>query len=316
MRWVFRRRRGGFTLVELLVVIAIIGVLVALLLPAVQAAREAARRSQCQNHLKQHGLSLHNFDDSYKQYPSMVAPSSSTALTVQEKFRGAVGFTFFDWLLPYIEQRPLYDGSRMNVNTLIAGTQVYTKVIKVHLCPSETSSPKGMGATTNGRADLWSVNNYAGNYFVLGNPDGTTTIDCREGVSRAAKLIDGTSNTVVFTERYGTCGNSGVANAASTYGNLWSDSNSVWRPVFCINASSKEPTVLAAGAAYPPCPKFQVTPHWLRNCDSIRPQSPHPAGIGVCMADGSVKFVTGSIDDAVWYGACNPIDGAPLTNWP
>jgi prepilin-type N-terminal cleavage/methylation domain-containing protein/prepilin-type processing-associated H-X9-DG protein len=320
MHW--HARRSAFTLVELLVVIAIIGVLVALLLPAVQAAREAARRTQCQNHIKQHGLSLHNFDDSYKQYPPMVAPSSSTALTVQSKFAGAIGFTLFDWLLPYIEQRPLYDASNMNVNTLVGGKQVYANVIKVHLCPSEVSSPRGMGATTTGRADLWSVGNYAANYYVIGNPDGTTVIDCREGVSRSAELTDGTSNTLVFTERYGTCGNSGNPNAASTNGNLWSDSNSVWRPIFCVFNSGKEPVVSQGGAGgtqagiYPPCQKFQLNPHWVRNCDPVRTQTPHPGGINVCMGDGSVKVIPHSIDDAVWAAACNPIDGVALTNWP
>jgi prepilin-type N-terminal cleavage/methylation domain-containing protein/prepilin-type processing-associated H-X9-DG protein len=311
-----QRRQSAFTLVELLVVIAIIGVLVALLLPAVQAAREAARRTTCANHIKQHGLSLHNFEDSHIQYPSMVAPSSSTALTVQSKFAGTVGFTVFDWLLPYVEQRPLHDASLMNVNTFVGTARVYQTPIKVHLCPSEISSPRGMGSTTNGGQNLWAVGNYSANYYVVGNPDGTTVVQCREGLAKSAELTDGTSNTVVMTERYGTCGNSGVINASSTYGNLWSDSNSVWRPIFCINNSSKEPVVLAAGAVYPPCPKFQMTPHWINNCDSIRPQSPHPGGINVCMADGSVKLIPGSIDDAIWAAACNPIDGVALANWP
>ena len=310
------RVRRGFTLVELLVVIAIIGVLVALLLPAVQAAREAARRSQCQNNLKQHALSLHNFEDAYKQYPPMVAAGSGTALSAQEKFKGAVGFTVFDWLLPYIEQKPLYEASNMNVNTLVAGKTVYFTVVKAHLCPSEVSSPRGIGATTNHGANVWAIGNYAANYYVVGNPDGTSNADCREAASRPADLVDGTSNVVVLTERYGTCGNGGSPNSAATYGNLWSDSNSVWRPVFCINASSKDPAVVAGGAAYPACPKFQMHPHWFNNCDSIRPQSPHPGGIGVAMSDGSVKSISGSVADTIWAAACNPVDGAPLTDWP
>jgi prepilin-type N-terminal cleavage/methylation domain-containing protein/prepilin-type processing-associated H-X9-DG protein len=323
MHPVIRRRAShplspprGFTLVELLVVIAIIGVLVALLLPAVQAAREAARRSMCQNHLKQHGLALHNFEDGYKQFPPMMANSHTTKLSIQEKFRDAVGFTVFDWLLPYIEQRPLYDASRMNVSTIVDGKTVYATVIKLHLCPSETSSPRGMGATTHGSAHTWAVGNYAANYYVIGNPDGTSATDCREGLSRPADLSDGTSNTILYTERYGTCGNGGSPNSASTNGNLWSDSNATWRPVFCIANVNKEPVVLASGAAYPPCQKFQMTPHWYNNCDPIRTQSPHPGGIGVCMVDGSVKTISAAIDDAVWAAACNPIDGVPLKDWP
>lgn len=309
-------RQSGFTLVELLVVIAIIGVLVALLLPAVQAAREAARRSQCQNHLKQHGLSLHNFEDSYLQYPAMIANSSSTVHTVQDKFKPAVGFTLFDWLLPYIEQRPLFEAAQLNVNTSVNGKLVYQTPIKLHQCPSETSSPRGMGATTHGGANSWAIGNYAGNYYVIGNPDGLTNAECREGLSKSAKLLDGLSNTIAFTERYGTCGNGGDPNSTATNGNLWSDSNQTWRPIFCIANVGKDPVVLASGAAYPACQKFQQTPHWYNNCDPILAQTPHPGGIGVCMADGSVKTIPFSIDAAVWAAACNPIDGVALTNWP
>ncbi len=310
------RRERGFTLVELLVVIAIIGVLVALLLPAVQAARESARRTQCQNHIKQHGLSLHNFEDAYLQYPSLNAAGAGSVISGQPKFAGAVGFTLFDWLLPYIEQKPLYEASLMNVNTFVSNKEVFRHVIKAHLCPSEVSSPRGMGATTHGGANGWAIGNYAGNYYVIGNPDGVSNIDCREGLARSAELLDGLSNTIAFTERYGTCGNGGDPNSAATNGNLWSDANQTWRPVFCINNVAKDPAVLAAGAPYPPCPKFQMTPHWFNNCDPILTQSPHPGGINVCMGDGSVKVIPGSIDAAVWAAACNPIDGVALTNWP
>ncbi len=98
--------RTGFTLVELLVVIAIIGVLVALLLPAVQAAREAGRRSQCSNNLRQLGLAAHNFHDTYKKLPS--SNRASTTSTVRSS-----GFTF---LLPFIEQKNIYDQYDLNKN--------------------------------------------------------------------------------------------------------------------------------------------------------------------------------------------------------
>ncbi|MEZ6114021.1 MAG: DUF1559 domain-containing protein [Pirellulaceae bacterium] len=95
-----RNRESGFTLVELLVVIAIIGVLVAMLLPAVQAAREAARRSSCSNKLKQLGLALHNYHDTYKQMPFGVRPGG---------FNGGWGTSFYVRILPYIEQTALAD---------------------------------------------------------------------------------------------------------------------------------------------------------------------------------------------------------------
>ncbi|MDX1945531.1 MAG: DUF1559 domain-containing protein [Pirellulaceae bacterium] len=304
---------GGFTLVELLVVIAIIGVLVALLLPAVQAARESARRTQCKNYLKQHALSAHTFHDAYRSFPPMVAPSSGTAITIPQRFAptggGPVGYTFFTWLLPYIEQKPLYDAANNAVGTLVDGKAVYAHVLKSHLCPSETSSPRGMGATTNGSAHLWAVGTYAGNYYVFGFPAGTSIVICEQNTQRIADITDGTSNVVMLTERYGTCGSLGVANGGNTYGNLWCDSNSVWRPVFCINNASKQPAVLGAGAAYPACPKFQITPHWINSCDTVRPQSPHPGGIHVAMVDGSIRTMIASMSDPLWAAACDPRDG-------
>ena len=106
-----RQRKRGFTLIELLVVIAIIGVLVSLLLPAVQQAREAARRSQCQNNLKQIGLALHNYEGTYKRLP----------MAIISEFSGAYDDDGFSWttaILPFMDQAPLYD-------TIQAGAGVY-----------------------------------------------------------------------------------------------------------------------------------------------------------------------------------------------
>ena len=301
--------RAGFTLVELLVVIAIIGVLVALLLPAVQAARESARRTQCSNQLRQHGLSAHNFHDTQLSFPPLNAPSSSTALSVPQQFRNVIGFTVYTWLLPYIEQGSLYNASNMNVNTNVGGKTVFNHVIKVHRCPSEQSSPGGQGATTNGRADLWAIGNYAANAYVFGNPRGATTQARHETPQRFAELVDGTTNVIMMTERFGTCGSGGAPNSAQTFGNLWSDSNSVWRPIFCIANQSKQMAALPASGLYPACEKFQVMPHWFNTCLSTRAQSPHPSGILVCLADGSVRFISRSIPDAQWAIACDPQDG-------
>src|SRR5262245_178223 len=101
-------RRGGFTLIELLVVIAIIGMLVALLLPAVQAAREAARRVECTNNLKQIGLAMHGYHDAVGSFP----PGRLRSLN---DGRGQC-FSAFAYLLPYMEQRALYDATNFSLN--------------------------------------------------------------------------------------------------------------------------------------------------------------------------------------------------------
>src|SRR5262245_46217673 len=112
------QRRSGFTLVELLVVIAIIGVLVALLLPAVQAAREAARRTQCGNHLKQFGIALHMYHDTNKWFPpgSVWSNSGGTAGVPNGTMLNDRG-TIFIRLLPFIEQQPLYNLFDFNTGT-------------------------------------------------------------------------------------------------------------------------------------------------------------------------------------------------------
>jgi len=117
------RRRLGFTLVELLVVIAIIGILIALLLPAVQAAREAARRSQCANQLKQFGLALHNYHDTFKAFPAATGPGVKANLgaTAWDNWNGWGGIAP---LTAFMEQNALFDRVTWDVywNWNAAGT--------------------------------------------------------------------------------------------------------------------------------------------------------------------------------------------------
>src|SRR5437868_1293601 len=119
------KRNRGFTLIELLVVIAIIAILIALLLPAVQQAREAARRTQCKNHLKQLGLALHNYNDVYRVFPighqyrfTGWSWSGSGALPTPH---GGKGWSLFAYLLPYMDQAPLYN--QLNFNLSVAGVR-------------------------------------------------------------------------------------------------------------------------------------------------------------------------------------------------
>ena len=138
-----RRRwfRSGFTLVELLVVIAIIGVLVALLLPAVQSARESARRTQCTNNIKQLALGVHNFHDSHGTVPPIVSnqPIVGTA-TAPGGF--AQGWGLMPFMLPYIEQKPLYDAINFNTNVCCNSLKfVHEAKIPGLTCPSDPMGP-------------------------------------------------------------------------------------------------------------------------------------------------------------------------------
>lgn len=308
-----RARRRGFTLIELLVVIAILAVLLSLLLAAVQKVRESAARVRCLNNLKQLGLATHVLHDACGVLPPCCAPAGDQPLTVVGPWQGATGFNVFDCLLPYIEQDALYQQSKMSILTNVGGPgwgAVYSQPIPVYRCPSEPqpAGPLGDGlcSTTTGGAQGFAICNYAANYFVFGNPNAPTQAEREQGNNTLPTSIpDGLSNTIMFTERYGTCGSSGDANAASTAGNLWADSWQTWRPLFCLNNFDKA----AYAPGYPPCAMFQVQPNWVSGCDNSRAHSPHARGINACLADGSVRFISQNINPTTWAYLCDPQDG-------
>ena len=310
------RRRRGFTLVELLVVIAIIATLVGLLLPAVQSAREAARRTSCRNSMRQVGLALHASHDAKKYLPPLVAPSSSTAISVPGPYKAAIGFTVFTWLLPFLEEDSLFRQADRNVNTQVSGAPgrgcVFSVPIPTFRCPSDGSNEGGLAITTNGGANGWAVGNHAANYNVFGNPLASTATERVQGRARIpATFADGTSHVVMLAERYGTCGSAGSLTDARTAGSLWSDSNSRWRPVFCVNEFEQTPSA----AGYTSCEMFQVAPHWLTGCDTTRAQTAHAGGMSVTMGDGSVRGASDSMDEQTWAAVCDPRDGRSAGEW-
>ena len=311
------RLRRAFTLVELLVVIAIIAILIALLVPAVQKVRAAAARTQCMNNLKQIMLATHSVHDANKVLPPLCAPNQTTAITIAGPYKGAIGYTVFHWLLPYVDQGPLFIAGKYNSQEVVPGSPGWGYIscnpIPVYLCPSEPHlmGPMGYGmsSTTNGPATDWAFTNYVANYFVFGNPEATgATPLWMEGHNKLTTFPDGVSNIIFYAERYGTCGNSGSINGSSTFSPLWGDATNSWRPVFCVNNLSQTPT----GAGYPACSMFQIHPDPVSSCDPTKAQSPHTDGIMVGLGDGSVRMLTSSISSTTWANACDPRDGAPV----
>jgi hypothetical protein len=294
-------------LVELLVVIAIIGILVALLLPAVQAAREAGRRASCTNNIKQVMLGVHNVNDTMRSMPPLAADSVGTYTPASGPF-GSHDYTIFHHILNFIEQGNVYKQCNpLNGYGPVNGL-MYNSVIPCLICPSDATNTGGFCMTTYGGANGWAISNYGGNNYVFGDPpNGKTYFTGKKDMK--AFCPDGMSNTVFFAEMYATCGNTG--NLGTAYGTLWADSNTVWRPGFNLASGGGKGNV----SGYPLAQKFQVNPHYINNCDASRAQSFHPGGIMVALGDGSVRFAPGAMLDATWQAVTDPRDGAVVGDW-
>lgn len=210
-----RRARRGFTLIELLVVIAIIGILIGLLLPAIQAARESGRRAQCTNNLKQFGLALHNYEGTFKAFPPTDKPN---------------GFSVQARLLPYMEQRnlqelldftqPAFTGAYNAQVPNPLFVNAFSKNLEVMLCPSDPA-PTLNTIAVGGQSFL-----YGGNNYMVSMGSGTkTNYDQRwptDGITyenshvKFGTIIDGASNTVAMSESVRSIGSDITMTAGTT----------------------------------------------------------------------------------------------------
>jgi prepilin-type N-terminal cleavage/methylation domain-containing protein len=193
------KRERGFTLVELLVVIAIIGVLVALLLPAVQSAREAARRSQCTNNIKQIVLGCQNFHDTYGTVPNIVSYTPTGGGGTTGGF--GAGWGFLPFLLPYVEQKPLFDTINFNSNCCCNSlTQVHKAYISAFTCPSD---PLGKALMPDRGLPTTSCNDGSGSAVFTGTLTGSTTTSAGLIQSRPSSYLGSFGDGFVLADTVG-----------------------------------------------------------------------------------------------------------------
>lgn len=314
-----RRERLGFTLVELLVVIAIIGVLVALLLPAVQAAREAARRSSCSNNLKQIGIALHNYHDVHGVFPpALIGTGRWNDATNNKAILNTTGWTL---MLPQLEQTAAHAQYNFNVcssmsspySLPVIGTDVTNAPVtslryKILECPSSPSAGENVNSGAGNPADFYSRNNAKRTNYLF-NTGSMTDYSARfhqynsdirqgafgnDGAANMAALTDGTSNTIAVGEASG-----GRHKTSTSFGPWGLTGTHTCCHGYTPSASS---TILDGTTA--------STANYVADWNINRPyqndvqrrtyawvfNSLHPGGAQFVYGDGSTKFIPQTIE--------------------
>ena len=311
------QRRSAFTLIELLVVIAIIAVLIALLLPAVQQAREAARRSQCKNNLKQFGLALHNYHDSQGIFPSGgYCPAGTIALC----------HSWAEMVLPYIDQAPMYNQLVLTSNTQAAANAAVLngKNLPGFACPSDPDSglqnnarepsylPGGAGTFSMAMSYMPSGGPLNTNMCVIpdngsnckGVNGGSVSATGKPGPGmfnggpvayRIRDCTDGTSNTMLMGE---------ALPIYNSFGHYF---------VSHLNAGTTNPPpnylTNSLAATCPKATAARSTPETPCLYASMGFQSMHDGGVHILLADSSVRFVSENINYALWTNLGDRADG-------
>jgi len=310
------RNQRGFTLIELLVVIAIIAILIALLLPAVQQAREAARRTQCKNNLKQIGLAMHNYHDANNTLPPGNFNTIATWAGLPPCAGQPVGIfgsrdaTWMQRILPYLDQVNLYNGFSDQMNSGSTPANQYANAgtpIPTLMCPSDPASPK----TVNISGFVHFSGNYvvcAGSEYWGNNPSDACASMRRNGLFFTVSSVrfndvpDGLSNTILGSELVL------VPDDLATPQRDWRGryyQGLLGGPLF----STREPPDTLDSLAG----QCRDVPY--ARCDStggdvnIHARSYHAAGVNTVFADGAVRMISNSVDKSVYQALGTRADG-------
>jgi prepilin-type N-terminal cleavage/methylation domain-containing protein/prepilin-type processing-associated H-X9-DG protein len=324
--------RSGFTLIELLVVIAIIGVLMGLLLPAIQRVRAAANRTACSNNMKQIGLALISANTAQNRLPPAFGQyNGKFPNIVSGGNQYPYGASIFFHLLPHLEQAGSYQRLPPLINYPAAGALVLAPaaplggqldenaaVYKVpsYICPADiTGDPSGVTASS-GLSTLpgavgssWGENSYAANYFLFGLVSSPKLPE---------SVPDGLSSTIFFTEKPPIC-----TSTQGTGGNLWAGA-----PFFPTSTSSNPVNFGGTFGIFPyatPAINAYRIPNAVNGftttfqliapgsqCNPLDAGSPHDSGINVAMGDGSARFISNSVSATTWAALVTPYPVAAL----
>jgi prepilin-type N-terminal cleavage/methylation domain-containing protein/prepilin-type processing-associated H-X9-DG protein len=284
----------GFTLIELLVVISIIAVLIGLLLPAVQAAREAARRARCSNNLKQFGLAMH----SYHSVHNTFAPGYITAV-VNDPVAPEIG-PGWGWgvmILNDLEQKPLYQGININLQITDPGSLTSRRtILSVFLCPSNVGSGPVIASSLTGTVLNTDVS--AGQYVASAGqlepgefPDSNNGVFYRNSLNGLRDITDGSSTTLMIGERSRNVADATWVGAVPTWQLC---TNPKWAVQECGPAStlvvSHTGTATTGSIYVPNSAASMVDDYW----------SLHPGGCNFLFCDGSVRFIKASVNPQIF----------------